>query len=84
MKSSKKKSKKRINKVDPLVRDLSELLQSDSWQRVRFELLPKNKTITIRMSENLLDAVKEQAEKSGMDYQKFIRLMLEKVVAKAS
>lgn len=84
MKSSKKKSKKRINKVDPLVRDLSELLQSDSWQRIRFELLPKNKTITIRMSENLLDAVKVQAEKSGMDYQKFIRLMLEKVVAKAS
>jgi predicted DNA binding CopG/RHH family protein len=83
MKSSKKASKKRVNQVNPLAGDLSELLQSDSWQRVRFELQPKNKTITIRMSEELLEAVKEQAEKSGLDYQKFIRLTLEKVVAKA-
>ena len=83
MKSSKKVSKKRVNPVDPLDGDLSGLLQSDAWQRVRFELQPKNKTITIRMSEELLEAVKEQAEKSGLDYQKFIRLTLERVVAKA-
>lgn len=83
MKNSKKVSKKKTSELDPLAGDLSELLQSDSWQRVRFELQPKNKTVTIRMSEELLEAVKIQAEKSGLDYQKFIRLTLEKVVAKA-
>jgi predicted DNA binding CopG/RHH family protein len=84
MKNSKKVSKKKVSAIDPLAGDLSDLLQGDSWQRVRFELQPKNKTITIRMSEDLLEAVKEQAEKSGLDYQKFIRLTLEKIVAKAS
>lgn len=83
MKSSKKVSKKSKASTDPLDGDLSGLLQDSQWQRVRFELQPKNKTITIRMSEELLEAVKEQAEKSGLDYQKFIRLTLEKVVAKA-
>jgi predicted DNA binding CopG/RHH family protein len=68
--------------IDPLDRDLSDLLTKGSWQRVQFELKPKNKTVTIRMSEDLLDAVKEQAKKSGLDYQKFIRIALERLVHK--
>ena len=48
--------------------------------RIRFELRPKNKTVTLRMSDDLLAAVKARAQQSGLDYQKFIRLTLERVV----
>ncbi len=87
MKNSKNKKKKSVSKIgedDPLDVDLSELLRSGNWQWVRFELRPKNKTITLRVSEQLLEAVKKEAEKSGVDYQKFIRLTLEKLLLKAS
>lgn len=82
MKNSKKDSKKK--QIDPLKGDLSDLLQNGSWQKIKFELLPKNKTITLRMSEELLEAVKEEAQKKGLDYQKFIRLTLEALLLKAS
>lgn len=85
MKNSKKKSKKRVmDDDDPLDRDMSYLLQSPGWQIVQFSLRPKNKTVTIRMSEELLNAVKEAANKKGVDYQKYIRLVLEHSVLKAS
>jgi len=83
MKTSKKLSRSKPN-VDPLDQDMSKLLSSGGWQRVRFELRPKNKTVTIRMSEQLLNAVKEKAKESGLDYQKFIRIALEHIVQKAS
>ena len=50
MKSSRKTSKTK-EQVDPLEQDLSVLLSKGKWQRIRFELRPKNKTVTIRMSE---------------------------------
>jgi predicted DNA binding CopG/RHH family protein len=50
------------------------------WLRVRYELQPKTKTVTVRMSEALLEAIKLQAEQSGINYQKFIRLSLEREV----
>ena len=82
MKISKKQFKKSIEHQDPLEGDLSDLLESGNWQRVRFELKPKNKTITIRLSKDLLDAVKRHAERVGLDYQKFIRIMLERLLLK--
>jgi len=72
-----------IEGIDPLDRDLSDVLARGKWQQVRFELRPKNKMVTIRMSEDLLDAVKERAKKSGLDYQKFIRIALEHLVHKS-
>jgi predicted DNA binding CopG/RHH family protein len=83
MKASKKLSRSKPN-VNPLDQDMSNLLSSGEWQRIRFELRPKNKTVTIRMSEQLLNAVKEKAKESGLDYQKFIRIALEHIVQKAS
>jgi len=47
---------------------------------VRFEFQPKVKSITMRLSEPLLDAIKEEAERSGIPYQRFIRQALEKAV----
>lgn len=80
MKNSKSTLKKTIKDLDPLDRDLSELLAKGEWQHVKFELRPKNKTVTIRISEELLDTVKERAKESGLDYQKFIRIALERLV----
>ena len=73
-------SKKRNRNGNPLDRDMSELLKTGEWKAVRFELEPKNKTITIRLSERLLSALKRKARASGLDYQKFIRLALERYV----
>ncbi len=71
MKNSKKKSKKT---TDPLAGDLSYLLENkNNWIKVNFELLSKNKTITLRINEDLLVAIKAQAEAQGIDYQKWIR-----------
>ena len=47
---------------------------------VHFEFQPKGKSITMRLSEPLLDAIKEEAERSGIPYQRFIRQALENAV----
>ncbi len=47
---------------------------------VRFEFQPKVRSITMRLSEPLLEAIKEEAERTGMPYQRFIRQALENAV----
>ena len=47
---------------------------------VRFEFQPKGKSITMRRSEPLLEAIKKEAERSGIPYQRFIRQALENAV----
>lgn len=49
-------------------------------QLVRFEMKRKDKSINLRLSEQLLDAVRREARRAGMPYQRFIRLMLERAV----
>ena len=44
---------------------------------VSFEFQPKYKSITMRLPETLLDAIKKEAERSGVPYQRFIRQPLE-------
>lgn len=73
-------SKRQSKGDDPLDRDLSGLLKTGDWKTVRFELEPKDKTITIRLSDRLLQGLKRKAKASGLDYQKFIRLALEQFV----
>ena len=84
MKSSKKNSLKRKAKdSDPLAGDLSYLFDgTHDARRVSFELRPKDKVISLRLSKDLLDAVKGKANKLGIDYQKWIRIALEDVVFK--
>jgi predicted DNA binding CopG/RHH family protein len=47
---------------------------------VRFEFQTKGQRITMRLSEALLDAIKEEAKRSGIPYQRFIRQALEEAV----
>ena len=76
--------KKSKSTRDPLARDLSSLMEKAEWKAVRYEFKPKAKTITLRLSAELLTAVKRRAEKDGLDYQKWIRLVLEEHLSKAS
>ena len=49
---------------------------------VRFELKPKTERVNMRLSRELLDSVKKRAAKTGVSYQRFIRLALERAVAR--
>ena len=50
-------------------------------QLTRFEIKPKDKSINLRLSEELYDAVRKRAARAGLPYQRFIRLTLEQAVA---
>ena len=52
-------------------------------QVVRFELRPKDKSVNLRLPGALLDAVRGQAAKAGVPYQRFIRMALERAVESA-
>jgi predicted DNA binding CopG/RHH family protein len=63
-----------IGEADLTQYDLSNL------KPVRFEFQPKERSITMRLSEPLLEAIKEEADRSGIPYQRFIRKTLENAV----
>ena len=47
---------------------------------VRFEIKRKDKSINLRLSEELFDAVRERAAQAGLPYQRYIRLALEQAI----
>jgi len=59
--------------------DLSEYDLSDMMP-MRFELRRKDKSISLRLPERLLDAVRINAKRVGIPYQRFIRMAIEKAV----
>ena len=52
-------------------------------QIVRFEMRPKDKAVSLRLPERLLDAVRGAAKRQGMPYQRFIRMAIESALVKA-
>ena len=82
------KSKKKNVEADPLDRDMSFLLkEKGKWVRLNelFQIQKKNKTITLRVSDDLLNEVKKIARDEDVDYQKLIRnIIIEYVAKKAS
>ena len=56
--------------------DLSDL-DFSQFRPVQFEYKPKNRQVNLRMSEELLAAVKIKAENEGMSYQRYIRQAVE-------
>jgi predicted DNA binding CopG/RHH family protein len=62
--------------------DKADLTQYDlSGARLtRFEIKPKDKSINLRLSGELYNAVRKSAARAGVPYQRFIRLMLEQAV----
>ncbi len=59
--------------------DLTEYDLSDMVP-MRFELRPKGKSITLRLPEQLLEAVRNKAALAGLPYQRFIRIALEQAL----
>jgi len=49
-------------------------------QLVRFDFKPKNKTISLRLPEELLQAIQGRAKREGIPYQRLIRQALEREV----
>lgn len=82
------KSKKKNTEADPLDKDMSFLLkEKGKWVRFNdlFQMQKKNKTITLRVSDDLLNEVKKIAKEEDIDYQKLIRnIIIEYVAKKAS
>ncbi|MDR3461028.1 MAG: BrnA antitoxin family protein [Beijerinckiaceae bacterium] len=62
--------------------DTADLTEYDlsGGQVVKFELKPKDRSVNLRLPESLLDAVRAQANKQGIPYQRFIRLALEQAL----
>jgi predicted DNA binding CopG/RHH family protein len=66
-----------VEKADLTDYDLSE------GQVVRFEMRPKDKALSLRLPEQLLDAVRGAARRQGVPYQRFIRMAIETALVKA-
>jgi predicted DNA binding CopG/RHH family protein len=66
-----------VDKADLTKFDLS------GMRELRFEFGPKTERINMRLPKPLLDAVKAQAAKRQIPYQRFIRAVLERAVGRA-
>jgi predicted DNA binding CopG/RHH family protein len=60
--------------------DLSEY-DFSGFKRMQLEFKAKTATVSMRMSEDLLAAVKRRAKEESMPYQRFIRMALEQALA---
>ena len=60
-----------------LAQDLTEYIDRRNFKKVTFEFLPKTEKITLRLPPQLLSGVREQAEREGISYQKYIRRVVE-------
>ncbi len=59
--------------------DLGEYDFSD-MKPMRFELRRKDKTVSLRLPEQLLSEVRSRAQEAGMPYQRFMRMAIEQAL----
>ena len=67
-----------------LKKDLSDYFSSDNFALTSFEFAPKDKSITLRVSGELLNAMQSAARQRGINYQKLIREAIEQFLKRAS
>ena len=60
--------------------DLSDYLTAENLEPFPFEFKPKQKSVNLRMSEELLKAVRAAARRTGIPYQRYIRQALERAI----
>ena len=60
-----------------LERDLSDYIVPENLEPFPFEYRPKQKSVNLRISEELLKAVRAAARRRGIPYQRYIRQALE-------
>ena len=63
-----------------LKQDLSHFINAKNFKLARFELKPKSQTVTLRISKELLKALKAKAKKQGVNYQKLMRQAIEQAL----
>jgi predicted DNA binding CopG/RHH family protein len=66
-----------------LEKDLTDYLHAGNFRSadwMRFEFKPKAKSLNLRISNELLDAVRKNAKREGIPYQRYIRQALERAV----
>lgn len=70
-----------------LEEDLTDYLTPENFKEnftpVTFEFAPKDANISLRLSKDLLEAVKKASNKRGIGYQKFIRESIERAIQDA-
>lgn len=66
-----------------LKKDLADFISPENFKPTSFEFAPKDKSITLRVSNQLLDAVQSVAKRRGINYQKIIREAIEQFLKKA-
>ncbi|MEK6746835.1 MAG: CopG family antitoxin [Pseudomonadota bacterium] len=64
-----------------LMQDLRPYLHSGNFVKVKFEFLPKDEKINLRLPAPLLLAIKERASKAEIPYQRYIRQIIENDLA---
>ena len=66
--------------------DEADLAEYDlsGFRRVHFEFLRKTASVHLRLSEDLLEAVKRRARERGIPYQRLIRQAIEKKLSETS
>ena len=62
---------------DFLNQDLSDYISAENFAPFQFEFRPKQKSVNLRISEELLNAVRSVAHRQGIPYQRYIRQALE-------
>lgn len=67
-----------------LKKDLSDFISPDNFKTTSFEFAPKDKSITLRVSSDLLEAVQSAAKRRRTNYQKLIREAIEQFLKKAA
>jgi len=60
-----------------LDRDLSQYINAEDLEPYPFEYKPKQKSVNLRISDELLHAVRTAARRRGIPYQRYIRQALE-------
>lgn len=70
---AKTKKKLDLSGDDPLDQDLSDFINDGGWQRVRFIMAPKDTTVTMRLPQAMVQAVKDVAAREGVRYQGLVR-----------
>jgi len=62
---------------DLLSKDLSTYIAAENMAPFPFEYRPKQKSVNLRISDELLKAVRTAARRRGIPYQRYIRQALE-------
>jgi predicted DNA binding CopG/RHH family protein len=63
-----------------LDKDLSDYIVAENLEPFPFEYKPKQKSVNLRISEELLKAVRAAARRRGIPYQRYIRQALERAL----